>query len=215
MENKMVDIIKNNKRWCLLFICLIIFIAILEDVFDNEIVVFDTIIYNTISLVKTSLATNIFKTITVFGSAKVLVGITLVSFIILRNKRIPTCIALNLVTIGALNQVLKLIIQRPRPEGFRLIEETGYSFPSGHSMASMAFYGLIIYFIFKYVKNRKLKIAICTMLALLIVSIGISRIYLGVHYASDVIAGFVISIAYLVVYITIVVKTMGIMKNEL
>lgn len=214
MENKIVDIIKNNKRWCLLFICLIIFIAILEDVFDNEIVVFDTIIYDTISLTKTSLVTNVFKAITVLGSAKVLVGITLVSFIILRNKRISTCIAFNLVTIGVLNQVLKLIIQRPRPEGFRLIEETGYSFPSGHSMASMAFYGLIIYFIFKYLKNRKLKIAICTMLALLIVCIGISRIYLGVHYASDVIAGFVISIAYLVVYITIVVKTMGIMKSE-
>lgn len=204
MENKMVDIIKNNKRWCLLFICLIIFIAILEDVFDNEIVVFDTIIYNTISLVKTSLATNIFKTITVFGSAKVLVGITLVSFIILRNKRIPTCIALNLVTIGALNQVLKLIIQRPRPEGFRLIEETGYSFPSGHSMASAAFYGFLIYLIYKKVENRKLKIALMSILSLLILLIGISRIYLGVHYTSDVLAGFCVSISYLAIYTNVI-----------
>ena len=99
-----------------------------------------------------------------------------------------------------------MIIQRPRPEDFRLIEETGYSFPSGHSMASMAFYGLIIYFAFKYVKNKNAKIIICTILSLLVLLIGISRIYLGVHYASDVIAGFVLSIAYLVVYITIVLK---------
>ena len=206
MKDKVIDIVKNNKRWCLLFICLVIFIAILEDVFDAEIVTFDTTIYNTISLSKTNAVTNILKIITQFGSAGFLILITILSFIVLKNKKIPFCIALNLASIGALNQILKRIIQRPRPEGFRLIEETGYSFPSGHSMASMAFYGLIIYLVFKYVKNKNTKIIICTILSLLVLLIGISRIYLGVHYASDVIAGFVLSIAYLVVYITIVLK---------
>lgn len=206
MKDKVIDIVKNNKRWCLLFICLVIFIAILEDVFDAEIVTFDTTIYNTISLSKTNAVTNILKIITQFGSAGFLILITILSFIVLKNKKIPFCIALNLASIGALNQILKRIIQRPRPEGFRLIEETGYSFPSGHSMASMAFYGLIIYLVFKYVKNKNTKIIICSILSLLVLLIGISRIYLGVHYASDVIAGFVLSIAYLVVYITIVLK---------
>lgn len=206
MKDKVIDIVKNNKRWCLLFICLVIFIAILEDVFDAEIVTFDTTIYNAISLSKTNAVTNILKIITQFGSAGFLILITILSFIVLKNKKIPFCIALNLASIGALNQILKRIIQRPRPEGFRLIEETGYSFPSGHSMASMAFYGLIIYLVFKYVKNKNTKIIICTFLSLLVLLIGISRIYLGVHYASDVIAGFVLSIAYLVVYITIVLK---------
>lgn len=206
MKDKVIDIVKNNKRWCLLFICLVIFIAILEDVFDAEIVTFDTTIYNAISLSKTNAVTNILKIITQFGSAGFLILITILSFIVLKNKKIPFCIALNLASIGALNQILKRIIQRPRPEGFRLIEETGYSFPSGHSMASMAFYGLIIYLVFKYVKNKNTKIIICTILSLLVLLIGISRIYLGVHYASDVIAGFVLSIAYLVVYITIVLK---------
>lgn len=206
MKDRVIDIVKNNKRWCLLFICLIIFIVILENVFDSEIVTFDTTIYNAISLSRTNAVTNILKIITQLGSAGFLILITILSFVIIRNKKIPICIALNLASIGALNQISKRIIQRPRPEGFRLIEETGYSFPSGHSMASMAFYGLIIYFVFKYVKNKNAKIIICTILSLLVLLIGISRIYLGVHYASDVIAGFVLSIAYLVVYITIVLK---------
>ena len=150
MKDKVIDIVKNNKRWCLLLICLIIFIVILENLFDAEIVTFDTTIYNTISLSKTNAVTNILKIITQFGSAGFLILITILSFIVLKNKKIPFCIALNLASIGALNQILKRIIQRPRPEGFRLIEETGYSFPSGHSMASMAFYGLIIYLVFKH-----------------------------------------------------------------
>lgn len=99
-----------------------------------------------------------------------------------------------------LNLVLKNIVERPRPIGYRLIDETGYSFPSGHSMISTAFYGLIIYLIWKNVRNTKLKYISCILLALLILLIGISRIYLGVHYASDVIGGFTISIAYLIIF---------------
>ena len=140
------------------------------------------------------------------GSAEVLIGITVILFILLKNKKVGACIAFNLIIIGAINQALKLLVQRPRPEGFRLIEETGYSFPSGHSMASTAFYGLMIYLVFKNVKNKTAKTIICALFGLLIILIGMSRIYLGVHYASDVIAGFVLSIAYLVVYITMIVK---------
>ena len=206
MKDKVINTVKNNKRWCLLSICCIIFIVILENVLDAEIASFDTYIYNTISSLKTNSFTNILKIITMLGSAEVLIGITVILFILLKNKKVGACIALNLIIIGALNQALKLLIQRPRPEGFRLIEETGYSFPSGHSMASTAFYGLIIYLVFKNVKNKTAKTIICVLLGLLIILIGMSRIYLGVHYASDVIAGFVLSIAYLVVYITMIAK---------
>lgn len=206
MKDKILNVIKNNKRWCLLFISLIIFLFILENVFDNEIVTFDANVYNTISLVKNDFMTNVFKGITEFGSAKVLILIALTSLVVVKNKKIGTAISLNLASIGLLNYILKNIIQRPRPEGFRLVEETGFSFPSGHSMASMAFYGLIIYFVFKNVKNKAVRITACTGLSILIVLIGMSRIYLGVHYASDVMAGFLVSIVYLVVYITGILK---------
>ena len=108
--------------------------------------------------------------------------------------------------ITILNQLLKRILQRPRPTEYRIIEETGYSFPSGHSMISMAFYGYLIYLIYKYVKNKYVKWTSIVLLSILICSIGISRIYLGVHYTSDVLGGFLISISYLVIYISDVNK---------
>jgi undecaprenyl-diphosphatase len=99
---------------------------------------------------------------------------------------------------------LKNIFQRERPAEFRLVNATGYSFPSGHSMVSTAFYGFIIYLIWKLEKDPTRRWIGIIGLSLLILGIGISRIYLGVHYTSDVVAGFLISIAYLVVYIRIV-----------
>lgn len=73
-------------------------------------------------------------------------------------------------------------------------------------MISMAFYGYIIYLIYKYVKNKYIKWFSIVLLSILICSIGISRIYLGVHYTSDVLGGFLISVSYLVIYISAVNK---------
>ena len=148
--------------------------------------------------------TPIAKFITNFGGAIFLIILTITLFILIKNKKIGLSIILNLIVITGLNQILKYILQRPRPTEYRLIEETGFSFPSGHSMVSMAFYGYLIYLIYKYVKNKYLKWISIVLLSILICSIGISRIYLGVHYTSDVLGGFLISLSYLIVYTLIV-----------
>ena len=147
--------------------------------------------------------TGFFKFITFLGSQYILILIALLSIILIKNKKVPIAITINLVISAILNVLLKHVINRPRPEGYRIVDETGYSFPSGHSMISMAFYGLILYIILKNCKNKKLRNILCSMLAILIVLIGFSRVYLGVHYASDVIGGFVVSIAYLILFTTI------------
>ena len=104
------------------------------------------------------------------------------------------------------NFSIKQIFQRPRPINTRIIDESGYSFPSGHSMVSMAFYGYLIYLIHKNIKNKYVKVALTLLLSILIISIGISRIYLGVHYTSDVIAGFLVAIAYLIIFVNSTIK---------
>ena len=212
MLNKIRKILKNNYKWIILLICVIIFYAILEDIFEYEKLKLDIIIYNIIVLrLRAEPLTRIMEILTNFGGAYMLIGLAIMITIFSKNKKTAFIIDLNLIIITIFNLILKNIIQRPRPEGYRLIAESGYSFPSGHSMISMAFYGLLIYMIWKTMKNKKLRNIICVLITILVILIGISRIYLGVHYASDVIGGFVVSIAYLIVYVSI---TKTILKIE-
>ena len=207
MKEKVKEFIVKNLKWIILFICLVGFLAIAEDVFNKEIMNGDIIGYKLVSTFLISdFATPIAKFITNFGGAIFLIIATIILFILIKNKKIGFSIISNLVIVTILNQLLKNILQRPRPNEFRIIEETGFSFPSGHSMASMAFYGYLIYLIYKYVKNKYLKWTLIVLLSILICTIGISRIYLGVHYTSDVLGGFLISISYLVIYISAVNK---------
>ena len=207
MKEKIKDFIIKNLRWILLFICLIGFLALAEDVFNKEIMNGDIIGYKLVSTFLISdFATPIAKFITNFGGAIFLITLMFTLFLLIKDKRIGLSIFLNLAIVTVLNQLLKRILQRPRPTEYRIIEETGYSFPSGHSMISMAFYGYLIYLIYKHVKNKYIKWTLIVLLSILICSIGVSRIYLGVHYTSDVLGGFLISISYLVIYISAVNK---------
>lgn len=204
MKEKIKSITKviiKNYKWCILLICAAIFIAIFEDVYEQEKMKIDTIVYKfAVLYLRREPITTIMKIITNFGSAYFLVTVTILSIIFMKNKKTSILIAGNLIISTFLNVLLKNLVQRPRPEGYRLIEESGYSFPSGHSMVSVAFYGFIVYLIWTKVKNTKLKCFLCSILIILALAIGFSRIYLGVHYASDVLAGGVLSIAYLMAY---------------
>jgi undecaprenyl-diphosphatase len=94
--------------------------------------------------------------------------------------------------------LLKSSIQRTRPDNPLLQAVNGYSFPSGHALMSVIFYGLLIYIAWHEIKIRWLSRSISILLALLILFISFSRIYLRVHYASDVIAGLSVGFIWLV-----------------
>ena len=205
MKDNWKEYIKKNLKWVVLFICLVGFLALTEDVFNKEIMQGDIIGYKIISTFLISdFVTPIAKFITNFGGAIFLSIATIALLLLIKNKKIGLSIFSNIVIITILNQLLKRILRRPRPTEFRIVEETGYSFPSGHSMVSMAFYGYLIYLIYRYIKNKYVKWTLITILSILICLIGISRIYLGVHYTSDVLGGFLLSISYLVVYISLI-----------
>lgn len=138
-----------------------------------------------------------FKIVTFLGSASFIVIVLIFMLIFFKNIYVKKIIFFNVIVITVINQSLKFLFGRVRPIGYKLAEASGYSFPSGHSMVSMAFYGLLIYLIYKYVKNNRIKWILIIVIAVLIITIGISRIYLGVHYTSDVIAGSTFSSLYL------------------
>lgn len=201
-----MEFIQKNIKWIVTLACAVLFLWIVDNIFENDIDKFDYMIYSMVLLSMHPITTSFFKIITCFGDWMIIIPACITCVIFLKEKRYKYLVASNLVIIFILNQVLKMVFNRQRPVGNRLIEASGYSFPSGHSMISMAFYGLLIYLAYKNIKNTKLKYTICIGLTLLIALIGISRIYLGVHYPSDVAGGFLLSIAYLIVF-TQITKT--------
>ena len=156
--------------------------------------------------------TKVLLFITEFASVKGIVFLCAVSLIGLFWKYYKSLfLVLNVIVSTIFNVVIKNIMMVPRPNILRLADETGYSFPSGHSMASVAFYGFIIYLILSSNMNKYLKVVISSLLVILIIVIGFSRVYLGVHNASDVIAGYAISTGLLLADIMIL-KKRGLVK---
>ncbi len=139
--------------------------------------------------------------ITFFGSKDFLIygslGLALL-FLLFQKWRFY---ALNVITISGsttfFNQSLKWIFDRPRPET-AFLEQGGNSFPSGHAMIGGAFWGLITYLVWTNVKQKWLRYVLSGLLGILILLIGFSRVYLNVHYASDVLAGWGAGIFWLI-----------------
>ena len=145
--------------------------------------------------------TKILKFITQFGSVLYFAIFSFLLVVLAKRKKTKFLIPINICLVTIINLIIKEIIKRPRPSVIRLVNESGYSFPSGHAMTSMAFYGLLVYLIYKRVQNKYLKWLLITALCGLIFLIGFSRIYLGVHYVSDVISGFIAGAIYLILFI--------------
>jgi len=195
---------KKNIKWIICIISLIIFLILGYLVKTNNEILIDTVVYNFIFKFINNNLTPIVKFITFLGSATSVITITLITLLALKNKKIGLFLILDLIIITIFQYILKPIYGRLRPVEINLIEETNYSFPSGHSLTAMAFYGFIIYLIYK--SNLKYKKVYMVLLGILILLIGLSRVYLGVHFITDVLGGFVFSIFYLIIFIDIVKK---------
>lgn len=203
MEVKM----KKYIQWFVLLGCLFGFGLILKDVLKTGTWILDDSIRSFIISFNNQFFTILAIVISKIGGrggiAVITILTSLISIVKFKNKKIALIMIINILGVGVINHLLKDIIQRPRPE-YRIMDVVGYSFPSGHSMGAMALWGLFIVIAYKYIKNQKLKWCLISLMILIILAIGASRVYLGVHYASDVIAGFSLSLAYLIIYINIV-----------
>ena len=199
-------VLYQNLGILIVALLLLVFVALLQNVLSGDILRLDAAAYQLfVVTLRNDWMTYIMEGFSNLASPVVLVVMLLVVAAFAPGKAPGKCATFNLAGAIVIDLVLKEIIQRPRPDGFRLIAETGYSFPSGHSMVAMVFYGLLIYMIWRYEENRGLKWLFCISFSLIVILIGVSRIYLGVHYASDVLAGFAVALAWLLVYARIFV----------
>ncbi len=194
-----------NKYNIISILLIIIFIIILVDVKINYITEIDRFGYNIfVDSLRNDNLTNVMKVLTNFGGAAVLISIIFITYILIKNKKDALYGMINIGLALMINDFLKFIIARPRPSGYNIITESNYSMPSSHAMISTAVYGYLIYLIYKRVHNKVLKYFLISLLSLIIIIVCISRVYLGVHYLTDVIEGILLAVAYLIIYIRII-----------
>lgn len=179
----------------------ICFYALTDLLADNDLKPFDDFIISKIVAQRTPATTSFMKSVTFIGNSVgyfLLIPIVALFFIIRKNWRISLEITIVLILSSGLNVFLKNIISRPRPpEVDRLVFASFSSFPSGHAMSAMTFYGFIVYLSFILIKKTWLKYLVIGICVLMVTLIGISRIYLGVHYPSDILAGYFAGITWL------------------
>ncbi len=143
-----------------------------------------------------------FKVVTKFGNTVWVVVVVFFFLLVFRNQYGITLGSSACICLLS-NLLLKKVIRRDRPDGFRLISQGGYSFPSGHAMISVCIYGYLVYLVFTKIKNPYLKYSLAIFLLFLILSIGISRIYVGVHYPTDILAGYLLGLMELLIVIDV------------
>jgi len=182
---------------------LIFFGWLADEALEGETRHFDEVTRAAVHQLASPTLTTIMRGVSFIGSTVALaIGTTIVviRFAMLKWGREAKLFAITMIGAGLLNVTLKLAFKRPRPiPFFNLTAPETYSFPSGHSLTSACFFGALAAILTAQVKSRRMRVIIWIVCTLMFVLIGLSRIYLGVHHTTDVIAGFAAALIWILV----------------
>lgn len=193
----------NNKNSTLIFqvvvgivlglISFLVFAKLADTVFEKERIIFDSYVINYVYSFRNPLNSKIMIIITDFGFYGIGILSGLITLLLFLKKKIKLSMYFAFVVGSGFvaNALLKLLIQRPRPSYLPLITETDFSFPSGHAMSSFIFFVTVTYLYYHLTMKKNASIFLLFVFMLLTFFIGVSRIYLGVHYPSDILGGIV------------------------
>jgi membrane-associated phospholipid phosphatase len=188
--------------WILFLCSFFVFIYVAFRIFYFKKETFDFKVFDFLNAYVSDTNTAVMQFITFLGTHSFLIpaNLVLIAYFLFIKKHRWYSIKVPVVAIGGVSLMflLKFLFNRPRPLIPLLKEAQGLSFPSGHAMMSFSFYGLLIYLVWQYIKIPWLRVVLIILLSFLILLIGFSRIYLRVHYASDVMAGFAVGAIWLV-----------------
>jgi membrane-associated phospholipid phosphatase len=201
----------------LFVVALNVFIEISEELFEDNLDLVDNTVSTFIQSFRNHSLTVYFKSVTALGErpAYIIFCVSLAIYFVIQHKTwkfiLQTVVVLLLAS--ASNMALKTVFGRSRPAFEHMVEVTSLSYPSGHAMSATSFYGFLIYLAIILIPQRWLKIAVSVVLSVIVLSIGTSRIYLGVHYPSDVAAGVVGGVIWITLCI-IVFDTINFIRKK-
>lgn len=191
--------------WLLFLGCIIVFLWLGREIMTGDEVWLDEAAFGFAASISNPVLDGIIKFITFFASRQFLTptALALVGYYLFVRKHRWNSLKVPVVALGSitLNIILKYFFDRERPMS-PLVDASGLSFPSGHSMVAASFYGLLIYLVWQNVKDVRYRNALVTLLVIFVLLIGFSRIYLRVHYATDVVAGFAAGFLWVIIGIT-------------
>lgn len=195
----------TRKRGIFFAAGLILFALIATLMMTGNLRWFDDPIREFFYSIRTPALTTVLTGITYMGNWQTITLLCILLLLFRKTRlRYGIPVSAGAIFVTVFNKMIKHIFERPRPEeSLRLIEEGGYSFTSGHSITSMVVFGLLIYLVRKYVKKRKIANLLTVILAIPWIFIGLSRVYMGVHFPSDVLAGWALGVSVLMVIISI------------
>ena len=203
----------------LFILCLWGLFIVADMIFEDKNFTFDEHIFALIKPWVSPAHTAFMQVITFVGSQNFLLpaNLFLIGFYLFfkNNRKTAFKIASISITSVVVMFLIKFLLQRERPLVPLIAKVHGYSFPSGHTFTSVTFYGIIAFIIYTNVTNKYLKWTLVTLLIILILLVGYSRVYLRLHYASDVIAGFCLGTIWLVLARWFLVKTAKKKKDPL
>lgn len=195
------DEMKNKTKLYISISCTILFFILLLMVKTNTAHIIDDSIRNFFYDIRTDWLTPIVKVITYMGNWQCITLLCIILLLFPKTRKtygIP--VSCGAIFVSTFNKLVKKHVLRPRPDDIEhFVNIGGYSFPSGHSITSMFVYGMLIYLVRKNIKNRKHADIMTVILAIPAITIGLSRIYLGVHFPTDVLAGWCLGVITIMV----------------
>lgn len=182
----------------------VLFAVIAYFIMTRDSLAFDTVVRQYIYGMRSHGLTVLLKTVTYMGNSRTVTLICCI-FLAIPRSRMTFGLPLSAASLLAVSiqKVLKVAFHRQRPDlSLHLISQGGYSFPSGHSFTVLIFYGMMIYLCRRYIKDRRIANLITVLLSCLIAAIGFSRVYLGVHFPTDVLGGWSLGVSMLMIFIS-------------
>lgn len=199
------DFFKQSRMYFLIVTILGLLFFVISMFFSDYVILIDEwAIYVVSEYLVSDTLTIVMKIVTNLGGVLAFANFLFVLFLVISNRKVGFLMSINLFIAYIFSVLFKNIFRRERPLEMLVDKPFDFSFPSGHTICSIVFYGFLIYVVSKLVKNVNIRRLINFFLVIIIVLVPFSRVYLGVHFLTDVLAGVILGIVCLLSFVNYV-----------